>query len=31
MAVALAYDNTGTDIMLLVDKAKAIAAKVDVS
>jgi phosphoribosylglycinamide formyltransferase 2 len=30
MAVALAYDNVGIDIMWLVDKAKAIAAKVEV-
>jgi phosphoribosylglycinamide formyltransferase 2 len=31
MAVALAYDKTGTDIRLLVDRAKAIAGKVGIS
>jgi hypothetical protein len=31
MAVALAYDNAGTDIKNLVDKAKVIAAKVKVN
>lgn len=31
MAVALAYDKTGSDIQVLVEKAKTIAAKVKVS
>jgi hypothetical protein len=31
MAVALAYDKIGSDIQALVEKAKAIAGKVNVS